>query len=75
MLRRSLSLTRAVTPRSPITARFASAAPPPPTVARLNDVLTLFSVIWTVRIWSISLWQDSPKPNFPNHSFILFIRL
>ncbi len=32
----------------------------------LNDVLMLFCLIWTVRLWSTWLSRDSPNPNFPN---------
>lgn len=65
MLIRRLS-TWTVKTRWPITSQIDCSAPPTDPHLRLNDVLMLFCLIWTVRLWSTSLSRDPPNPNFPN---------
>ncbi len=66
MLARRLLFTWTVKTRWPITSQIDCSAPPTDPHLRLNDVLMLFCLIWTVRLWSTSLSRDSPNPNFPN---------
>lgn len=66
MLARRLLFTWTVKTRWPITSQIDCSAPPTDPHLRLNDVLMLFCLSWTVRLWSTSLSRDSPNPNFPN---------